>query len=90
MRLGAILLMAPVLASSTWLLVGCAGDEGAPSIAGRWELQAIPLFEIGGGDTPSDQFFRVADAFRRPDGGVVVANAGTHGTADVAASSGIL
>ena len=78
MRLGAILLMAPVLASSTWLLLGCAGDERAPSVAERWEVQAIPLFEIGGGDTPNDQLFRVADAFRLPDGGVVIANAGTH------------
>ena len=78
MRLGAILLMTPVLASSTWLLVGCAGDEGAPSVAEHWEVQAIPLFEIGDGDTPSDQLFRVADAFRLPDGGVVIANAGTH------------
>lgn len=44
-----------------------------------WELATPPLMEIGVADgNPDYQLFRVVGAVLRPDGSVVVANAGTH------------
>lgn len=44
-----------------------------------WRLEAEPGLTIGAVDgAPEQQLFRVRSAFRRADGGVVVANAGTH------------
>jgi hypothetical protein len=43
-----------------------------------WRIASRPELDVGGGATPSEQLFQALAATRRPDGRVVVANAGTH------------
>ena len=52
-------------------------SRDSPGIS-EWTLSAAPLLSIGtsGGD-PDHELFRVADAFRMPDGRIAVANGGT-------------
>ncbi|HEX6036449.1 hypothetical protein [Longimicrobium sp.] len=57
--------------------VGIVENRGSPPALG-WTVDTVPLVSIGGDGAAGGPLFQVTDALRMPDGGIVVASAGTQ------------